>query len=54
MTDPEEGHHDERVEMLRVLRERILTQTDPEKLKLLSEQCERIPRDIVAKKPRAA
>ena len=34
MTDPEEWHYDERVEMLRLLRERISTETDPEKLKL--------------------
>ena len=54
MTGPGEWRYDERLEMLRVLRERISTETDHEKLKLLSEQCDRIVRDIVAKKPRAA
>ena len=54
MSGPEEWRYDERLEMLRVLRERISTETDPEKLKLLSEQCERIVRDTLAKKPRAA
>jgi hypothetical protein len=54
MTGPEESRYDERSEMLRVLRERISTETDPEKVKLLAEQCDRIVRDTVAKKPRAA
>jgi hypothetical protein len=54
MSGPEEWRYDEGLEMLRVLRERISTETDPEKLKLLSEQCERIIRDTLAKKPRAA
>jgi hypothetical protein len=50
----EPSRSEEQLQMLRTLRELIATETDPKKLKLLSEQCERIVQATGPKKPRAA